>query len=109
MDTQPLWTRRAEIMKEMGELGEMRRGSVVEQFQERVRPDGRIVRHGPYPLYSYKEKGRTISRRLKTSEEADRYRQQIRNFRRFEELTRELVMIGEQLSDAETGADKKKD
>lgn len=97
MDTHDLRKRWAEILKELGGLSEMRRGSVVEQYQERALPGGEKIRRGPYPLYSYKEKGRTISRRLKNQEETSRYRKQIENFRRFEELARELILIGERL------------
>ena len=43
---------------------------------------------------------------LKPKEEVLRYRQQIQNFRRFEELTRELLLIGERLCDQ--GRDEKK-
>jgi hypothetical protein len=100
MDAMKLRERRKVILNELAELEEMRRGSVVEQYQERTLPStGEKVIRGPYPLYSFKEKGRTISRRLKSEEEVVKYRYQIQNFRRFEELTRELLLIGEQFCD----------
>ncbi|MFH1134711.1 MAG: DUF6788 family protein [Pseudomonadota bacterium] len=106
MDALELVERRLAIINELAGLEEMRRGSVVEQYQERTLPTGEKVLRGPYPLYSYKEKGRTISRRLKSEKEVLRYREQIQNFRRFEELTRELLLIGEQL--CELGSDQEK-
>ena len=108
MNVDRLRTRRDEIIKELDGLCEMRRGSVIEQYKEAVGPAGEKIRRGPYPLYTYKEKGRTVSRRLKSREEVEAYRRQIEAFRRFEELTRELVRIGEQMCEMPGGEVEKK-
>ena len=89
-----------EILKEMGNLSEMRRGSVVEQFVETVKTDGTKVRRGPYALYSYKEKAKTVSRRVSNKESIKLYCRQILAFRRFQDLTQELISLGEKISDA---------
>lgn len=100
MDTlEELKHRRERVLEELGGLDEIRRGSVVEQFVEATRKDGTSIRRGPYFLHTYKEKGKTISRRLRDAEEANLYRRQIRSFRRFQELSGELREIGERLSD----------
>lgn len=93
-----LKARRRELVAELGSLEEIRRGSVVEQFVERVLKDGRKVRRGPYVLYSYKEKGKTVSRRVTKREEVAIYRRQIEGFRRFRSVVTELLAIGEELS-----------
>ncbi len=80
-------------------LEQMRRGSVVEQVYESVGKDGTKVRRGPYLLYSFKEKGKTVSRRIKDPKLKTRYEEQIGAFRRFQELTAQLVRIGEQIAD----------
>jgi hypothetical protein len=89
---------RKQILEELAQLEEIRRGSVVEQFVERTRKDGTRSRRGPYFLYSYKEKGKTISRRVPDRNQVARYRHQIQGFRRFQELTSRLLEIGEQIS-----------
>jgi hypothetical protein len=94
-------SRRNEVLRELAGLEHMRRGSVVEQFVEDVHKDGREVRRGPYLLYSYKQKKKTISRRLKGADQAERYRDQINAFRRFQDLMAELVNLGEQLCEIE--------
>ena len=101
--------RRDGILKEIASLEQMRRGSVCEQFIECVRKDGSKSTRGPYYLYTFKQKGKTISRRVSRSQ-ADLYRRQIEAFRRFQKLTRELTGIGEKISDlALTGeSDEKK-
>ena len=94
-----LQTRRQELMDELAGLEQMRRGSVMEQFVETVKKDGTKGRRGPYFLYTYKEKGKTVSRRLPSRRAADLYRNQIQAFRRFRKITSELLVIGEQLGE----------
>lgn len=98
-EIEALRNRRREILKEISELEQMRRGSVVEQFVEVVKADGSKTRRGPYALYSYKEKNKTISRRVSDPKRVKLYRKQIRTFRRFQELSQELVGLGEKISD----------
>jgi len=86
-------------LAEIAALEQIRRGSVVEQFVETTRKDGTKSRRGPYVLYSYKEKGKTVSRRITDREQISVYREQIEAFRRFQELTAELLAIGERISD----------
>ena len=77
--------------------------------RNRATADGRRYERGPYPVYSFKERGRTVSRRLHSGTEVDLYRQQIHNGRRFQQVVGELLRLGEQLSDAtvHSGAVKK--
>lgn len=91
--------RRSKILKEISALEQIRRGSVVEQFIETVKADGSIVRRGPYALYSYKERKKTVSRRVSNPELVKVYREQIKAFRRFQELNAELTSVGEKISD----------
>jgi len=94
-----LMARKSELLEQLSGLGEMRKGSIVEQYLEATKQDGTIVRRGPYILYSYKEKGRTVSRRLPDSMTADLYRTQISAYRRFEGLCEELANISQQICD----------
>jgi hypothetical protein len=91
--------RRQEILEELAKLHEIRRGSITEQYVETTRKDGTPKRRGPYPLYTFKDKGRTISRRLTDPDLVPLYRTQIEGFRRFQDLTAELLAIGEEISD----------
>lgn len=95
-----LRSRWRDILREMSTLSEMRRGSIIEQFMETVRPDGTKTRRGPYILYSYKEKNKTVSLRLSNPAMAEIYRRQIGAFRRFQDLMQELVSLGERISNA---------
>ena len=101
-------SRRKSILAELASLAEIRRGSVTEQYVEATKKDGSKVRRGPYPLYTFKEKGKTVSRRLRPGQHMEGYRQQIEAFRRFQELVAELLRLGEQFSDLPEAAGKKK-
>ena len=50
------------------------------------------------PFYSYKENKKTVSRRVTDSKLIQVYRRQIQAFRRFQELTVELISLGEKIS-----------
>ena len=93
-----------QLLEAIGKLRDMRRGSVVEQYYEAKRRDGAIVRQGPYFLYSYKEAGQTVSRRLSGPGEAERYREEIAEFRRFEELSGRLIETSHRLCDLKSQA-----
>jgi len=109
MNFAKLKARRKEILTEISNLAPMRRGSCVEQFVETVLKDGTRVRRGPYALYSFKDKGKTVSRRITKPRQVAVYRNQIQSFRRFQQLIGELIIVSEQLSDlALVGADDKK-
>jgi len=91
--------RRKELLGEMAVIEQMRRGSLCPQVFEAMRKDGTKVRRGPYVLYSRKEKGKTVSRRITDPEQVRCYREQIDAFRHFEALAAERVRIGEKISD----------
>jgi hypothetical protein len=96
---QQLKKRRDHLLDELRGLEQIRRGSIVEQYVVATQKDGTKKRRGPYVLYSYKEKGKTVSRRLTNEAHVAGYRKQIENFRRFQQLTTELLRIGEQISE----------
>lgn len=93
-----LETQRQRLLKELAELGPIRRGSISEQFVESRGRDGVKKWRGPYFVYTYKEKGKTVSRRLASPEQVNLCQRQIDAFRRFQELTAQLLLIGEQAS-----------
>jgi len=100
--------RRRKILDELGQLEQIRRGSLTDQFVEVPTRDGRSHRRGPYPLYTYKSGGKTVSLRLSGSEQVGRYREQVRAGHRFQELTRELMELGESFCDQMLHADAEK-
>lgn len=94
-----LLKKKKELLDQICKLKDMRQGSVVEQYFETKRKDGTMSRQGPYFLYSYKEGGKTISRRLPSVFAAESYREQIGEFRKFEQLCSQLAETCQRLSD----------
>jgi hypothetical protein len=106
---QQIQQQRQQILEEMAQLAQIRRGSLTEQLVETVGSDGRRHQRGPYPLYTFKDGGRTISRRVTDPTQMALYRQQIQQGRRFQELSAQLLHLGEALSDqaVHTAGEKK--
>ena len=90
-----------QILAELAALGPLRKGTLTEQYVVTVRRDGSPGQRGPYTLYTCKEAGRTLSRRLSQPAQIALYREQIAAFRRFQELTAELARLSQQRADLE--------
>ena len=89
---------RQDILAQIALTEEMRRGSVIRQFL-RIKLKGKRTPtlSGPYALFTFKQKGKTVSRRLHDLEEVRRLEQQVENYHIFQQLCRRLVEIGEAL------------
>jgi hypothetical protein len=104
--TTKLIQRKNELLAQLAALGSMRKGTLNEQYVQTTLKDGTPSRRGPYTVYTFKEHGQTISRRLSDREQIACYRQQIATFRRFQELTAELAQVGQQLADREAAGEE---
>jgi hypothetical protein len=91
--------RRMQIIKEISSIRTMRKGSVTEQYLKVPRKgDREPALRGPYFLYTRKEKGKTVGRRL-SKEEAYPFGQQVEAFHRFQALGKQYAEICERLAD----------
>jgi transposase len=98
--TAQLHARRRQLLSQIEDLDQIRRGSITEQFVEAVLKDGTKVQRGPYTLYTSKDKGgRTVSRRLTDPAQIAHYSSQIEAFRQFQQCTSELLALSEALCD----------
>lgn len=86
--------RREAILREVAGLEFIRRGSVTEQVMHPRGQNGKQYTCGPYPLYSFKRKGRTLSRRLSAAE-SERIRKEVEAGHRLQDLMQELMELGE--------------
>lgn len=101
---------KAEILKQIAGLGQMRKGSLTVHYQDRTRKDGTTAKLGPYTIYTFKRRNKTVSRRLSDRKAIETHRRQIGNFRRFQELSAKLLEVAQQLADLEVSSreDEKK-
>ena len=104
--TTKLIQRKNELLAQLAALGPMRKGTLNEQYVQTTLKDGSPRRRGPYTVYTFKEHGRTLSQRLSDRAQIALYREQIATFRRFQELSTELLRVGQQLADREAAGEE---
>ena len=99
-----LTSRKEAILLELAGLGDMRAGSISENYRRCgssschcAKDDDR--RHGPYYAYTWKEEGRTRTRNLRAGPQLDELRVQVAEYRRFRRLSQERVEISEAICD----------
>jgi len=97
-----LIARRDSILREMGSIRCMKRGTITEQYL-RVRHKGRSepVLRGPYYLFSRKENKRTVGKRLTSAAELAQARADVAAHKRFVQLCREFEELTERLGELE--------
>jgi len=103
MDTmREVVVRRERILEEMRSMHSMKRGSITEQYLK-VRHKGKKepVLRGPYYVFSRKEGGRTVSKRLRSPGELEQTRSDVAAHRRFVELCKEFEVLTERLGELE--------
>lgn len=87
---------RQEILGQIALIEEMRRGSIIRQFLKiRLKGKRKPILSGPYALFTFKQEGKTVSRRLHDLQEIRRLEQQVENYHIFQQLCRRFVEIGE--------------
>lgn len=101
---------RLDILRQMGSIRSMRRGSVSEQYLKvRHRGQAKPVLRGPYFLWQYWENGKPVRRRLSTEDEVAAARREVAAYRQFEELCADFVRTSEALGSLERRRDDASD
>ncbi len=108
--------RRSEILTQIQQLGDMRRGSVVEQYLPCGKPRCCCKKpghpgHGPYFALTRKVEGKTKTRQLRPGPLLEKVRQEVDTFHRFRALSARLLAINEEICErrpAEAGRVVKK-
>ena len=100
---------RAEILRQMQALGDMRRGSLVEQHlrcgkrpcccQAPGHPG-----HGPYFAFTRKVQGKTQTRQFRPGPALTKVAREVETYHRFRQLCDHLLAVSEHLCDLRPGA-----
>jgi hypothetical protein len=90
-----------QIAAKIAALGPVRPGTICSQKVKYRAKDGSLKENGPYQILTSKEGGKTRTVRLRSEEEIKIAEKQIANFRKFQNLTKELTRIGKELADCE--------
>jgi hypothetical protein len=94
--------RRAELLRSIGGLKDMRPGSIVGAVWRCGKPNCHCARaddpgHGPNLRLTYKSGGKTVTEALPTPAAVRKAEQEIAEFRSYQKLGHELVAVSEQI------------
>jgi hypothetical protein len=97
--------RRAVVLKQIAEVGDMRRGSIAERYRQCGKhpcccEDADHPGHGPYYSLTVKAEGTTVTRHVAAGAELAKVQQEIAAFRRFQDLVPALVAVNEEICEA---------
>ena len=96
---------RKALLHQMEALRSMKRGTVAEQFLKvRLKDHMEPALRGPYFVFVRKEKGKNRSQRLTSPEQVRQAREDVANYRLFEELATEFAQLTERLGELERAA-----
>jgi hypothetical protein len=97
-----LESRRSELLRSIGGLNDMRPGSIVGAVWRCGKPNCHCARaddpgHGPNLRLTYKSGGKTVTEALPTPAAVRKAEQEIAEFRSYQKLGHELVVVSEQI------------
>jgi hypothetical protein len=97
-----LENRRAELLRALAQLNDMRPGSIVGAVWRCGKSTCHCAHpedpgHGPNLRLTYKWHGKTVTQALPTPAAVRKTRQEIAEFRNYQQLSRELVEVSEQV------------
>ncbi len=108
-----LETQREHLKRQLSGLGDLRPGSLVERYRKCGKPNCHCARpddagHGPSWSLTHDVKGRTATRVIPESF-VPQTREQIAEYRRLLDLTRDLVGVNEKICEARIESGKTED
>ena len=97
--------RQEELRRELASVGEMRPGFLAERYRKCGKPNCHCTQpgdpgHGPSFSLTRPVGGKTVTRIIPGGEAVERTKAQIAEYRRFRDLTRELIEVSERLCQA---------
>ena len=123
MDIEELEVERRRLCGELGEVGDLRRGSIAESYRRCGKPNcaccgAEHPGHGPRYLLMTKVDGRSRAQDVSPGPELTKVRREVANHQRLRQLVQQIVEVNEQIctarpidggaQDAERAALKKK-
>ena len=115
---QDLESRRADLVKQIAALGDLRSGSISDTSGRCGKPNCRCHKpgnpvHGPNPRLTYKDQGKTVTESLPTPATQKKAAREIAGFRHFEQLMRAFIEVNAKIcrarsTEQETTSQEKK-
>ncbi len=94
----------ADLKAGLAGIGDMRPGSLIETYGKCGKPTCHCAKpgsrgHGPSWLLTRTVDGKTVANRIPSGPAVEQSKQQVAEYKRFRELTRELIEISDQICD----------
>ena len=101
----PLLTQREVILRQIAELGDMRRGTITEVFRSCGKPGcccsaRNHPGHGPYYAFTTKVEGKTKTLQLRPGPRLTKIEREVETYKRFRFLTQQLLEVNEGICNA---------
>jgi hypothetical protein len=102
---QDLESRRANLVKQIAVLGDLRSGSISDTSGRCGKPNCRCHKpgqpvHGPNPRLTYKDQGKTVTESLPTPASQKKAEREIAEFRHFEQRIRAFIEVNAKICHA---------
>ncbi len=89
--------RKTQLLREISNIGTMRRGQISEQYYEKTNARGEKIRTGPYYVWQASVRGKKRSVRI-SGAELESARKEIEEGKRYKELCEQLADVMEELA-----------
>ena len=88
------------ILREIAQLGDMRKGSITEAFRSCGKPGCACHRrdhpgHGPYYAYTMKVAGKTRTVQLRAGARLDKFQREVDTYKEFRALSDKLIVVND--------------
>jgi hypothetical protein len=98
---------REKLFKELGEIGNFRRGSISVNYRKCGKANCVCVQpehpgHGPQYLWSTTIKGKSYTKNLKLGPELQKYKEEIDNYHTFQRLSEEVIHTNEKICELQS-------
>jgi hypothetical protein len=108
---QVLESRRADLIKQIAGLGDLRSGSISDTSGRCGKPNCRCHKsgnpvHGPNRRLTYKDQGKTVTQSLPTPAARKKAEREIAEFRRFEQLMRTFLEVNAKICRARSAEEE---
>jgi hypothetical protein len=109
-----LLIQREQLLKIFNEVGDMRKGSISENYRRCGRSSCSCAEpghpgHGPYYAFTRSVAGKTRTINRRPGPELNRLRKEVSEYKRFRQLCREVIEINEAICAARPAPDEKLD
>lgn len=109
-----LEAKRTEVVKQISQLGDMRKGSITENFRCCGKPAcgchaADHPGHGPYYAFTTNVAGKTRTVQMLPGAKLKKFEREVSTYKEFRKLSNELIAVNETLCDARPAPDETAD